>query len=230
MISQVGASLGIFIEMVMSKQDEFLDYVRIRVGVDVTKEIMRGSFIRLSDGSRRWISFAYERMPLYCCLCGFVGHMEKKCPSRFADDFVDPGQDFPSGEWLKAVPRGVGAGRVRLSLQPIPTPVSRVASANPKGEQVFGFGGGNRGKEKILSGANRGGLELGLSTLGESSISSGVRKRKMVLPSASKNRRLRNGENNCDFDSRPSKVAQIGGSEEFVDIPVVAAMQPHRSQ
>lgn len=129
-----------------------MDYVRIRVGVDVTKEIRKGSFIRLSDGSRRWIAFAYERMPLYCYLCNFVGQMEKKCPSRFADDFVDPGQDFPFGEWLKVVPRGVGAGRVRLPLQPIPTPVSRVASANPRGEQVFGFLVGIGGMRKSCLG------------------------------------------------------------------------------
>lgn len=33
-------------------------------------------------------------------------------------------KDFPFGEWLKAAPRGEGSGRVRMPLQPIPSPMA----------------------------------------------------------------------------------------------------------
>lgn len=30
--------------------------------------------------------------------------MEKKCPTRFAEGFVDPEKEFLFGEWVNAVP------------------------------------------------------------------------------------------------------------------------------
>lgn len=54
-------------------------------------------------------------MPVYCYLCGVVGHLEKKCPLRYQEDFIDPGAEFPFGEWLKAAttgPQGSGGRTV----------------------------------------------------------------------------------------------------------------------
>lgn len=62
----------------------------------------------------------YERMPLYCYLCGLVGHLEKRCLTRFNDNFVDPGMDY--GVWLKT---GEVGGNTPLPLQPIPSPARR---------------------------------------------------------------------------------------------------------
>lgn len=65
----------------MAKRDELMDYVRIRVQIDVNSAIRRGNYLRLGDGSKKWVAFTYEKMPLYCYLCGLVGHMEKRCPN-----------------------------------------------------------------------------------------------------------------------------------------------------
>lgn len=227
-LHQIGSSLGYFVERVLSKRDEFMDFVQIRVRVDATKEIRRGTFLRLGNGTRIWVAFTYERMPLYCYLCGMVGHMEKKCQKRFSQGFVDPGTDFPFGEWLKAAVHN-GRGDSRLPLQPIPMPTSRVPSPNRRGVQIFGFGThANKGPENIPPPVTRNELQLFTSTLVESSSSSAVRKRKIVTPSAGKNRKDKGIEMNREPNSRPSEKAQIGDMDEFVEVPVAAAEQRHR--
>lgn len=78
--------------------------------------------------------------------------MEKRCPTRYADEFVDLGLDFPYGEWMKATPVGDNSGRIRLPLQPIPLPAASQYSPPPRGISVFGpgsqtVGGLVRGRE-----------------------------------------------------------------------------------
>lgn len=154
-VEQIGTSLGVFMERVTGHRDEMVDFVRIRVKVDVTKALKRGTYLRLRDGSRKWIVFTYERMPMFCFLCGLVGHLEKRCPDRYADNFVDPGPNLPYGDWMKASPAGEFGARVRLPLQPIPSPSVSRDSSTSRGLQVFGFGLNDRdergsGREKGL--------------------------------------------------------------------------------
>lgn len=82
------------------------------------------------------MAFTYERMPLHCYLCGLVGHLEKRCPSCFNDDFVDPGSEFPFGEWLKA---GEVGGTSHLPLQPLQSPTVRPRPTPVRGLQIFEF-------------------------------------------------------------------------------------------
>lgn len=105
-VEQIGSSLGELVERVASRRDEYVDYIRVRVRMDVKKALKRGTFLRLGDGSKKLIAFTYELMPLYCYLCGIVGHMEKRCPMRYNEDFIDPGKEFSFGEWLKATSKG----------------------------------------------------------------------------------------------------------------------------
>lgn len=72
-VERIGVSLGDFVGHVTSKRDEFQDFVRIKVILDVTKALKQGSFLLLGDGSKTWVAFKYERMPLYGYLCGLVG-------------------------------------------------------------------------------------------------------------------------------------------------------------
>lgn len=155
-MDQLGASLGELVERVKGKRDEYVDYVRVRVRMDVREPVKRGSFLRLGDGSKKWVAFTYELMPLYCYLCGIVGHMEKRCPLRYREDFVDPGKDF-------------------------------------------------------------------------STNSSEMRKRKVVTPSVSRNRKNKNVEKVNKVSGRPFKKLQIGNSDNIVSSLVEAARQPHRS-
>lgn len=113
-VERIGTSLGVFVGRITSKRDEFTDFVRIKVQIDISHALKRGSFLQLGNGSKHWVPFTYERMPLYCYLCGLVGHLEKRCPTRFDENFVHPGPELPYGGWLKAGENG--GGRVAMPL------------------------------------------------------------------------------------------------------------------
>lgn len=225
-VELIGASMGIFVERVSGAQDGMVDFVRIRVQLDVTQPLKRGT-------SKKWISFTYEHMPMYCYLCGVVGHMEKRFPSRYADDFMDSSPYFLYGVWLKAMTMGESGGR-RLPLQRLPLPASPANSSQVRGTQVFGFGSEERRTHSQgLANIQR---KVGTCLLGTNSStslvsvsSSETRKRKVITPSATRNRKdkvpARYSEND-EINVRPSKKKQIRESKDFVDVPVVAAKQP----
>lgn len=232
-VELIGASMGIFVERVSGARDGMVDFVRIRVQLDVTQPLKRGTFIRLKDGAKKWISFTYEHMPMYCYLCGVVGHMEKRFPSRYADDFMDSSPYFLYGVWLKAMTMGESGGR-RLPLQRLPLPASPANSSQVRGTQVFGFGSEERrthsqGLANIQRTVGTCLLGTNSSTSLVSVSSSETRKRKVITPSATRNRKhkvpARYSEND-EINVRPSKKKQIRESEDFVDVPVVAAKQP----
>lgn len=104
MTGRLCEKMGTVLEVIPPKGDTYQVYMRVRMQIMITKPFIRGTYLRLGEGRRQWVSFSYERMPTYCFLCGLVDHMEKKCPMRFQDDFIDPGTEFPYGEWLKATP------------------------------------------------------------------------------------------------------------------------------
>lgn len=137
---------------------------------------------------------------------------------------------IPFGEWLKAAPWGESMSRIRMPLQPLPSPMTTASLKNLRGVQVFGFGRTNYELENTPPVASRGELELESTNLVESNSSSGVRKRKTVTPSVFKNRRNNNGQKVGESNGRPSKKAQIDDSEDFVDVPVAPAVPPHRTQ
>ena len=79
------------------------DFLRIRVTLDVLKSLKRRRKIGRTGGESFWVNFKYEHMPIFCFLCGLMGHSESFCPSLI---------DTPSeqivklyGSWMRAVPR-----------------------------------------------------------------------------------------------------------------------------
>ena len=56
------------------------NFVRVRVGIDITKSLCRGRKLALRDGQDSWVCFKYERMPNICRWCGKFTHMDKECP------------------------------------------------------------------------------------------------------------------------------------------------------
>lgn len=93
-------------EVIPQKGDFVQIYFRVRVEANISKPLLCGIYLRIRDGSRKWITFSYERMPLYCYLCDIVSYHEKKCLSKFRDGFVDLGQNFPYCDWLKVLGPG----------------------------------------------------------------------------------------------------------------------------
>ena len=68
------------------------NYMHIRVSIDVRKPLKRRMKLKKAGGDWLWIDFKYERLNIFCFICGLLGHTEKQCPKLY---------DCPSGEIVK---------------------------------------------------------------------------------------------------------------------------------
>lgn len=55
----------------------------IRVKIDITKPLKRRMKLRKAGGEWIWITFKYENVPMFCFICGIIGHSEKFCNTLF---------------------------------------------------------------------------------------------------------------------------------------------------
>lgn len=79
--------------------------LRIKVELDVIMPFKRKKKIMISSTKFIYVNFQYERLTLYCFLCGFLGHNDKFCPIG-----LNNGGDVMELGWnlnLKAQSRGV---------------------------------------------------------------------------------------------------------------------------
>ena len=53
--------------------------LHIRVSVKTTELLCRGRKLRLGKAEPIWVDFKYERLPIFCYLCGLMDHDEKEC-------------------------------------------------------------------------------------------------------------------------------------------------------
>lgn len=57
------------------RQDDLNYFMPVKVALLIMKPLRRRGFIADSDGVRTWVSFKYERLPLFCHYCGLLGHV-----------------------------------------------------------------------------------------------------------------------------------------------------------
>ena len=77
---KIGASLGQLEDVDLA--DEGVGWgrsLRIRVEIDLAKPLERGKALRL-EGKSYWVSFKYEKLPMFCFECGRIVHDVKGCP------------------------------------------------------------------------------------------------------------------------------------------------------
>ncbi|MBA0706383.1 hypothetical protein Golax_018496 [Gossypium laxum] len=55
------------------------DICRLRINLDVQKPLRRGIFVSIDNINKSWISFKYEKLPMFCFGCGRMGHSLKDC-------------------------------------------------------------------------------------------------------------------------------------------------------
>ena len=55
------------------------NFMRLRVGLDVTLPLCRGRVVSLEEGKKTWITFKYERLPNICYWCGRLDHNDRDC-------------------------------------------------------------------------------------------------------------------------------------------------------
>ena len=76
--------------------------MRVRVELDITKPLSRGRRVRFGPDSNGWVSFRYERLPVFCYWCGRLTHDAKDCDMWIRSKGKLNVQQQPFGEWMRA--------------------------------------------------------------------------------------------------------------------------------
>jgi hypothetical protein len=89
MIEKVGKGLahyiGEFVEYDKNNNTSFWrKYMRVKVRVDVRSPLKTEKKIKLNGGMGGVVKFKYEKLGLFCFVCGILGHAENKCVVRYA--------------------------------------------------------------------------------------------------------------------------------------------------
>ncbi|KAK7816576.1 hypothetical protein CFP56_043919 [Quercus suber] len=79
------------------------NFIRVRVGVDITKPLCRGRKLAFRTGQDSWVSFKYERLPNICHWCGKLTHMDRECPIWLRGKHVLKEDDKQFGSWMRAM-------------------------------------------------------------------------------------------------------------------------------
>ncbi|KAJ8747322.1 hypothetical protein K2173_013126 [Erythroxylum novogranatense] len=64
------------------RRSSMMNYMRIRVRLDITEPLMRTKRIRKEGGNHFEVSFSYEWVPLLCYLCGIIAQRLQSCRRR----------------------------------------------------------------------------------------------------------------------------------------------------
>lgn len=102
--TEVGSRLGevVEVERRQQNQDKTNLFMRVKVALPISKPLRRGGFIAGSDGERFWITYKYERLPMFCHFCGLLGHDLRHCPGYFSLTRSEGEVECQYGDWLKA--------------------------------------------------------------------------------------------------------------------------------
>jgi 14-3-3 protein epsilon len=111
MAERVGKTLanyiGTFVEYDKNNKGSFWrEYMRLKVRVDIRQPLKKESRVKNQGGAWCTVKFKYEKLGVFCFVCGIIGHGENRCAIRFAMT-NDDGSRAWSKE-LRAEPRRRG--------------------------------------------------------------------------------------------------------------------------
>jgi 14-3-3 protein epsilon len=89
MLEKVGRKLanyiGAFVEYDKNNNTSFWrQYMRLRVRVDVRQPLKKDTKVKSIGGEWCTVNFKYEKLGMFCFICGIMGHSENKCEVRYA--------------------------------------------------------------------------------------------------------------------------------------------------
>jgi hypothetical protein len=89
MAERVGKTLanyiGTFVEYDKNNKGSFWrEYMRIRVCVDIRQPLKKNSRVKNQGGAWCTVNFKYEKLGVFCFVCGILGHSENRCATRFS--------------------------------------------------------------------------------------------------------------------------------------------------
>jgi hypothetical protein len=82
---QLANYIGAFVEYDKNNNSSFWrQYMRLRVKVDVRQPLKRNTKVKNKEGGWCEVQFKYEKLGIFCFVCGIMGHAENKCEVRFS--------------------------------------------------------------------------------------------------------------------------------------------------
>jgi hypothetical protein len=87
--------IGSFVEYDKNNNSSFWrQYMRLRVRIDVRLPLKKDTKVKDKEGKWCSVKFKYEKLGIFCFVCGIMGHAENKCEVRFSME-----QDDGVREW-----------------------------------------------------------------------------------------------------------------------------------
>jgi hypothetical protein len=113
---QLANYIGAFVEYDKNNNSSFWrQYMRLRVKVDVRQPLKKNTKVKNREGEWCEVKFKYEKLGVFCFVCGVMGHAENKCEVRFAMEHDDGIREW-SNE-IRAEPRRQGGRLVSRWLR-----------------------------------------------------------------------------------------------------------------
>jgi len=124
---KVGQGIGSFLGTLKSFDDRnsiHSSYMSIKVAIDVTVPLKKEWRVRAVNGEFVTINFKYEKLSVFCHMCGVLGHTDKTCPELFELEADDGVRNW--GVFLKPTAQRIGTAATNRWLQdPIPATMPR---------------------------------------------------------------------------------------------------------
>jgi hypothetical protein len=77
--------IGSFLEYDKNNNSSFWrQYMRIRVRIDVRLPLKKDTKVMNKEGQWCTVKFKYEKLGIFCFVCGIMGHAENKCEVRYS--------------------------------------------------------------------------------------------------------------------------------------------------
>ncbi|MCH96465.1 hypothetical protein A2U01_0017451, partial [Trifolium medium] len=111
MKEKVGSTLanyiGEFVEYDKNNNTSFWrQYMCVRVKVDVRQPLKKDQRVKNKEGAWCKVNFKYEKLGVFCFVCGIMGHSENKCVVRFSMEHNDGRREWSAD--IRADPRRRG--------------------------------------------------------------------------------------------------------------------------
>ena len=101
--TEVGKKMGVVEDVERQRRtDDHNLFLRVQVAFPISKPLRRGGFLMGSNGKRHWVTYKYERLPLFCYYCGVLGHDLRHCLEHYAASKKTKPVKYQYEDWLKA--------------------------------------------------------------------------------------------------------------------------------
>ncbi|KAL0433801.1 UNVERIFIED_CONTAM: hypothetical protein Slati_2714400 [Sesamum latifolium] len=138
----IGSRVSRVIKSASNSHQPWRSEMPIRVELDIGKPLLR--FLQVSSvfGDQSTISFSYERLLLFCYICGMIGHIARQCEKQYEEGYVDVEEEKQYGPWLCAAvnrgsPRRISSDG-RQVVRPLIDTLSELLQAKQGGESGCG--------------------------------------------------------------------------------------------